>query len=416
MRRALAGVFLIVAARGAVAGDDAARSQVTAGGARGQAPASSPAARSGGAGGAGVSGDDAETRRAVRAAVDRGLAYLARRQDALDGSFRFSPGDTSVKNPDPQEHAPFASAAMAALAWLADGNTESRGPYAKHVKRAVDYLLRNAAIERASDRSGSALPEEAYLNASGDSLSRMHGHGYATLALAQVYGMAGSTGGAPREESIRRVLVAAVRKIERSQGETGGWYYTPFVNQDHEGSVTITLVQALRAARNAGIAVDSKVIARAIDYVHRSQAEDGSFRYRIHDSTTPRTPALTAAAVATLNATGDYDSASIDRGVQHLLRSYSERVEYGGSRATDRFPVYERFYAAQALRQFRDPEVFAEWYRRERALLLRTQEKDLKGGVDVDGSWPDRYGRIFATAVNCIVLRIEDSYLPILQR
>src|SRR4030095_9188208 len=222
--------------------------------------------------------------------------------------------------------------------------------------------------------------------------------------------MAGGPGGRKREESIRRALVAAVRLIERAQGETGGWYYTPKVNTDHEGSVTITLVQALRAARNAGIAVDTNVIARAIEYVRRSQDDDGSFRYRINDTVTQRTPARTPAAISTLNATGDYDSAVVDRGIKHLLGKFSERREYGTNRANEQFPVYERFYTAQALRQYRDPEVFADWYRRERAMRLKSQAEGALQGVDVDGSWPDRYGRVFATAVNCIVLRIEDSY------
>jgi hypothetical protein len=63
-------------------------------------------------------------------------------------------------------------------------------------------------------------------------VSRMHGHGFATLALAEAYGMA------PRNERLKQALTAAVGVIERSQSPEGGWYYFPHpVN--HEGSVTV---------------------------------------------------------------------------------------------------------------------------------------------------------------------------------
>ena len=79
-------------------------------------------------------------------------------------------------------------------------------------------------------------------------------HFAATLFLAEVYGMEGDT---TRQKRIHDVLVRGVRITERSQSRAGGWLYTP--NQDgDEGSVTVTQIQGLRAARNAGIKVSSK--------------------------------------------------------------------------------------------------------------------------------------------------------------
>ncbi|HKD99628.1 MAG TPA: prenyltransferase/squalene oxidase repeat-containing protein [Planctomycetota bacterium] len=328
-------------------------------------------------------------------AVDLGLAYLRRQQSEPDGSF--SPA--SVPR---DRHAPVAFAAIAALAYMADGNTETRGAYAPELRRSVDYLLSKAAF-----LGPAGEPEQAYFHAEGDELSRMHGHGYATLALAQLTGMADPAAGPAREERIRRVLSAAVRLIEASQGDEGGWTYVPRRDADHEGSVTIALVQALRAARDAGIAVSSTTIRRAIDYVRRSQRpSDGAFRYKL-DS--PRaSSALTAAAIATLNATGDYDSDAVDRGMRYLLAAIEKRRDSGSSRAEDPYPGYELLYTAQALRQHRDPSVFAKWIEQERPRWLERQQPD--------GSWSDPYGPVFGTAVHCIVLRTEGSYLPILQR
>jgi hypothetical protein len=285
---------------------------------------------------------------------------------------------------------------------MADGNTETRGACALELRRAVDYLLSKATYVGPPGE-----PEQAYFHAESDELSRMHGHGYATLALAQLTGMADPAAGPAREDRIRRVLSASVRLIEASQGDEGGWTYVPRHDADHEGSVTIALVQALRAARDAGITVSPTTIRRAIEYVRRSQrGSDGAFRYKL-DSPRAST-ALTAAAIATLNATGEYDSDAIDRGMKFLLAGIERRRDAGASRAEDPYPGYELLYTAQALRQHRDPAVFERWIERERPRWLESQKED--------GSWSDPYGPVFGTAVYCIVLRTDGSYLPILQR
>src|SRR6185295_17264300 len=109
---------------------------------------------------------------------------------------------------------------------------------------------------------------------------------------------------APGSERIKNALVAAVQRIEQSQGAEGGWYYDPYPMPMHEGSVTICMVQALRAARDAGIQVDSKLVARAEDYVRRLQSKKtGLFCYTLGDETRTSV-ALTAAGISTLNATG----------------------------------------------------------------------------------------------------------------
>ena len=114
----------------------------------------------------------------------------------------------------------------------------------------------------------------------------------------------------------------AVRCAEAAQTGTGGWGYAPVPDTEHEGSVTICLVQGLRAAQNAGIRVDSNVIHDAVDYVRRLQNEDGSFRYALDIDRT--SVALTAASMATLNATGEAGTgASPIPGVQLMSTPFS---------------------------------------------------------------------------------------------
>ena len=73
----------------------------------------------------------------------------------------------------------------------------------------------------------------------------MYGHGFATLFLAEVYGM-------HPDPDLRQKLVKAVKLIINTQNDEGGWRYQP-ERREADISVTICQVMALRAARNAGI-------------------------------------------------------------------------------------------------------------------------------------------------------------------
>jgi hypothetical protein len=318
---------------------------------------------------------------ARREAIERGLAWLANAQ-GHDGSFS-RPSGVSV------QHAPIGIAALGTLAFLAGGSSPGRGPYGRETRALVDYLLNHVDLAPRSPRYG-------YCSEQGDPMSRMHGHGFATLALAEAYGMG------PRDPRLETALVAAVDCIARSQSPEGGWHYEPRpVN--HEGSVTICVVQALRAARNAGIQVDPAVVHRAEDYVLALRNDAGFFRYQLDSEKS--SIALTAAGVATLNAAGRYDDAIIRDATDAIHRGLEAR---GGAPA-DEFPHYERLYLAQAFYQLPDRAQFERWFAAEAQALLRRQE--------VDGRWTDpTYGDAYATAVTVLVLALPDGLLPIFQR
>ncbi len=325
--------------------------------------------------------------RALRRSIDTGLAYLAARAaESVDGSF-------PVDDARDRDQAPLGVTALSTLAFLAAGHSPGRGPHGATVARAVDYLLDHADLAPESSTYG-------YISTSGDVLSRTHGHGYATLALAQAHGMAPE-----RSERIQRTLVAAVRCIEQSQGTEGGWYYEPRFTAEHEGSVTICLVQALRAAQNAGVQVDSKVIERAEDYVVRLQNPDGLFRYRLAPGE-KASLALTAAGVTTLNMAGRYGGPVLRNAIDAISTGLVRQEEQG---ERPDFPYYQRFYLAQALWQLDDPSLFERWFEAEERRILSSQ--------DSNGSWDDRrFGRCYATATNCLVLAMSEGVLPIFQR
>jgi hypothetical protein len=289
--------------------------------------------------------------------------------------------------------APIAVTALSCLSFMAGGNTPSCGPYRRQVKKGISYLI------------SVCNPETGIFHDDMDKTSKMHGQGFAMLALAEAYGMFGLDERSLDRERIRKALRSSVDLVSRIQTDVGGWWYNADFSSEHEGSITICIVQALRAARNAGIHVDKGVIDRAVSYVRRSQKKtDGSFRYRLNDDTTSY--ALTAAGVATLNATGEYDSKAIDLGLEYML----QKDPILNHRFTEeRYPQYARFYAAQAYYQYKDMSIWNRWF----ALLVKTCKDEQR----TNGSFSNpTFGFVYATAMTTLTLQMPYMYLPIFQR
>jgi len=273
--------------------------------------------------------------------------------------------------------------ALAGLTFLANGSTPGRGRYAEAIRRALDYIV-------------SCTRPNGFITAAD---SRMYEHAFATLFLAEVYGMT-------RDERVRACLSRATQLIASSQNEDGGWRYLPGAT-DADMSVSVCQVFALRGARNAGILVPKEVVDRAIDYVKRSaDPRSGGFYYQLdaYLGMPSRTSfALTSAGVATLYGAGEYDSDELRRGLEFLIREWPR--SYTATSTFDYF--YGHYYGAQAAYQA-GGRYWAQWYARIRADLLDLQQED--------GSWVDLVGRNYATAMATIILQIPYRYLPILER
>src|SRR5207302_2510564 len=111
-----------------------------------------------------------------------------------------------------------------------------------------------------------------------------------------------------------------------------------------EGSTTITQVQALRACRNAGLSVPSKVIQRAVKYIEKSQCNDGGIAYTARNGGSGSCAAITAAAVAVLYDAGEYDSPIAKKALSYCKSHIN--VNDGGAAGGHYF--YAHLYLAQA--------------------------------------------------------------------
>ena len=220
----------------------------------------------------------------------------------------------------------------------------------------------------------------------------MYSHGFATLFLAEVYGMTPS-------DELKGKLKLAVRLIESCQNAEGGWRYQP-QPFDADISVTICQIMALRSARNSGIKVDKRVIDRGILYVKACQNKDGGFSYQAASSGSGY--ARTAAGVCSLYYAGAYGDPAITRGLEYLHSTEGIR-----SGAEGHFH-YAHYYAVQAMFQA-GGKYWKKYYPAIRDNLVRSQQPDggWRGGP-TPGAYP--------TAMSCIVLEVPYRYLPILQR
>ena len=303
-------------------------------------------------------------------AIQSGLAWLARNQNA-DGSF----GSGTYRGN-------IAVTSLAGLAFMASGSSPGRGPYGAPIDKALDYVMQNTSASGfiSVERSSTHGP--------------MYSHGFGTLFLAEAYGMT-------HRPEIREKLRKAVQLILDTQNNEGGWRYQP-VKHDADLSVTICQINALRAARNAGLYVPKDTVDACIRYVKQSQNPDGGFRYMLSGGPSSEFP-RSAAGVVALQSAGEYDSKEIRDGLAYL-RQYTREIKLG-SRYSHYF--YGHYYAAQAM-WIRGGAEWAEWYPAIRGELLKRQY--------APGYWSDSICNEYGTAMALIILQMPNNYLPIFQR
>jgi prenyltransferase beta subunit len=302
-------------------------------------------------------------------AIEQGLAWLAKQQNA-DGSY----GSGAYRGN-------IAVTSLAGLAFMASGSSPGRGPYGVHIDRALNYVMENT-----STSGFISVPNAA-------THGPMYSHGFGTLFLAESYGMT-------RRAELREKLEKAVRLIVDTQNREGGWRYQP-QPLDADLSVTICQINALRAARNAGIYVSKETVEACIKYVQNSQNPDGGFRYMLQGgaSAFPRS----AAGIVALQSAGKYEGKEVEDGIKYL-KQYMPEIKFG-QRYSHYF--YGHYYAAQAM-WIRGGEDWNQWYPAIR--------DELVGKRSAQGYWMDSIGNEYGTAMALIILQMPNNYLPIFQR
>jgi len=270
--------------------------------------------------------------------------------------------------------------ALSCMALMASGNLPDRGEHSKAVAKGLDFVLR------------SSRPEDGYITSNG---TRMYEHAFATLFLSHAYGMT-------QRDDARQKLKRAVTLLVQAQNPEGGWRYQP-QPVDADLSVTVSTLQALRAARAVGIAVPVTTIERAAKYVNDCWTPYG-YKYQSSatymNNDTRVSYALTAAGVVSLHSSGHYGEKQLQPAIRRLA-NYGElawgRYHY----------FYGHYYGCQAL-YVHGGEAWEGYYPLLKAEILRNQR--------LDGSWVDDVGVTYATAMACLLLALPTEAFPIFQK
>lgn len=349
-----------------------------------------------------VNGAEGEITVLSEAALERGLSWLAKNQ-GTEGSWGSS--DLGLVS-------------MGALAFMSAGHAAGRGRYGMELERALEFIV-------------SRSRPSGLLNIA-DAQRDMYNHGLATFVLGQAHGM-----GTRKDDRLHRVLSGALRLIEQTQCDDGGWdYRAARQHAGHDLSLAVMQAKALRSAMDTGFDVSPEVIGLAVQSVRDhysarggrglSEAEQqkltGQFTYSKGGG--GGTIAMAAAGVVCLQEFGQYDDWRIAKNLDVIEAAIRETPKSRNHDGSMPFDAYTLYYVGQALYQAGGRH-WAENYPELRDYLVESQVID-SGNPAASGAWRDhgargggrvggKDGELYATSVACFVLAIPNRYLPILQ-
>jgi hypothetical protein len=298
----------------------------------------------------------------VERAVTRGLDYLARTQSP-DGSWwngRPNGGGCGVVG-------------LNLLAFLAHGDIPDEGKYGLVMRRAVEYIVNHQE------------PNGLLQGVDG---SPMYNHGFATMALSEIYGMIDYP-------KLGPALKKAVGLIVSCQNQQGGWRYS-VGSTDSDTTVSGAQMVGLRAAAGAGIEVPLETIQRGVQFYKSMYCPGGGFGYQ-----GPNGPndARSGIGLLVLCLSGAYHSEEAKLTADWLINN-----PWGFQ-----YSSYRNYYCAQALLQA-GGRYWRKWAETQTPVILNTQQPD--------GSWrnDETVHEPPETAFNLLALEVNYYYLPIYQR
>jgi len=307
-------------------------------------------------------------------AIDKGLDYLLKNQNkngswSADGEGKYAVACTS----------------LALMAFMSKAQFPGFEPHGEQLDRAMKWLLKEAK-QRPNGYIGPVMYE----------------HGFATLALSEMWGM---THDPNDDDAIKEALEKAVEVILRSQNAGGGWRYQPNAYEGQDTSCSMTVFHALASAHQAGIVVPDTTITKLVDFLKGVRdTPTGGFTY---DGRPHRlSAACTAGGVYVAQLAGQRDTELVDSAIRYL-NSLSPDVFGAGM---NYYYYYAHYYAIQAMVQAGDDE-YSKWYPQIRDALISQQAGN--------GAWGNaaKPGSIsYETPMAIIILSTPHRYIPIYQR
>jgi hypothetical protein len=313
--------------------------------------------------------------------------------------------------------------ALAGMAFLMEGSNLKEGKYSDQIQKCVDWFLKHA--QQANGLLG--------FNKGNDFGSYMHGHGFATMFLACAYGEAEDK---EQQQKLEKAVKKAAdfctkaqinRKHPMPEGKTvdiGGWGYTSAAENGggDEGSITVTQLQALRAARNAGIAVPKETIDKAIAFLEACTTPAGGVIYSYGGGgramNGAERPPITCAAVTCSFSAGQYKGDL----ARKWIKFCKEKIPIAKGRVAH--DEYQNYYFGQMMYILgdtrygdlfpqEDKSTWMTWSKYKEAMFPYLVEQQDK----TSGAWTSGFiGPVYTTSINLALLQLEKAILPIYQR
>jgi hypothetical protein len=282
---------------------------------------------------------------------------------------------------------PAAMTGLALLAYLAHGEAPGiASPYSETVSKGLKYLLAH------QDNRG-AFSGNAYA------------HAIATYAVSEAFTLT-------RIFGLRESMEKGIQLIVDGQQSAGGFDYNYAKGDRFDTSVSGWQVQALKAAKIAGVGnarLDEAIEKAARFLQYQAFARDGSgFVYE-------GKPGVQAASGARWTMTGvgvlclqflDKPNAPQVRAGLRVLKEVPFEWK------SDRQPVYGYYYVTQARFHQATPAAWQAWNSQMQSVLLKHQK--------TDGHWEggdyDQGSHVYTTTLCTLMLEVYYRYLPTFEK
>lgn len=348
--------------------------------------------------------------REVRQAVQRGLSWLVAHQ-SKDGRWDC---DAHMRADEPRGIRSGAGnpvydvgvTSLALLALLIDGSTASAGPHRDSLRRGLDWLVSQ------QDRQTGLVGSDQHHDF-------IYGHAIAAWVLCE----AAARGNSKARQRYRKAARQAVNFLLFFRNPKSGWRYRDKAERP-DLSVSSWATRALVAAKQAGLLhkVPRPQLLAFVDEL--SELDTGRHGYTRRGETSARRPGdhaqrfpiqagtMTAVGLCMRLALGQTaeDAPILPRAVAVVLAELPDLDQ------PENLDMYFWMHATLALKQLGGAP-WRQWTKACKPVFLRLQrnEKPQRGSWDPIGVWGEDGGRVYATAMMTICLRLILADSPLLR-
>jgi hypothetical protein len=229
----------------------------------------------------------------------------------------------------------------------------------------------------------------------------MYGHGIATIALSEAYGLT-------QDLNLRLAAQRAVNFIVYAQHEKGGWRYSP--GQEGDVSVTGWQVMALKSAQMAGLDVPASTLKKTERFLDSCASPTTEGYGYVGNAATPTTSAVGLLCRQFMQGWGPQNPRLI-KGISANLKPVPPGTKKD---------AYFHYYATQVMYHF-GGDAWKDWNQKMRDLLVASQaaEKasaDFGSWSSAGDTWGTSGGRLMVTSLNLLTLEVYYRYLPLYHR